>query len=320
VCKLAWEPEAEAALSRAPFFVRPLARRKVEERVLARGGDRVTLADVREGEARFKAVAGGKSDTQLERVMPQPNRPGAQMLAIEVCHCELSGCPNALIKPQDWKQPIEDWAKANDISERLRQRVEGERILFHHKLRIAIAGCPNGCSRPQIADIGLVGFVEPRVSPENCIACRACEAACPDRAIRVASRNASSGCHPQAASLEGVLTSPAIEGTLNGAVEGGTHEGPCFDRAACQGCTACRDVCPPEAITLSAPAARLLMGGKLGRHPHLAETVGTAADPAEAVRAIAEAVDRFLAEARPAERFAEHWLRTRGAAPKGGAQ
>ncbi|HPD17335.1 MAG TPA: 4Fe-4S binding protein [Planctomycetota bacterium] len=281
--KLTWEPDAEQALSRAPFFVRPLARRKVEERVLARGGDRVTLADVREGEARFKAVAGEKSDTQLERMMPQPNQPGAPMLAIEVCHCELSGCPNVLIKPQEWKQAIEEWARATGLSERLRQRVEGERILFHHKLRVAIAGCPNGCSRPQIADVGLVGFAEPRVDPEKCIACRACEAACPDRAITV-------------------------------------DELARFDPAACQGCTRCRDVCPPEAIALSPPAARLLMGGKLGRHPHLAQAVGTAATPAEAVHAIAEALDRFLAEARPGERFAEHWLRTRGAAPKGGAQ
>lgn len=98
------------------------------------------------------------------------------------------------------------------------------------------------------------------------------------------------------------------------AVEGGTLEGPCFNRAACQGCTRCRDICPPEAIALSAPAARILMGGKLGRHPHLAEPVGIAAEPAEAARAIAEAVECFLAEALPGERFAEHWLRRRGGA------
>lgn len=289
--KLTWEPDAEAALARAPFFVRPLARRKVEERVIARGGDRVTLADVRDGEARFKAVAGDKSDAQLERLMPQPNQPGAEMLAIEVCHCELSGCPNVLIKPQEWRQAIEEWAKATGLSERLRQRVEGERILFHHKLRIAIAGCPNGCSRPQIADIGLVGFVRPSVALGKCTACGACAAACPDRAITRPSVIPSGG-RPLAAEVEESL---------------------------CQGCTRCRDACPPGAIALSAPAVRVLMGGKLGRHPHLAEAVATAATPADAVRTIAAAVDRYLAEARPGERFAEHWLRTRGTAPKGGA-
>ncbi len=274
--KLAWEPDAEAALLRAPFFVRPLARRKLEERVRARGGDRVTLADVREVEARVKAVAGDKPQAELQRMMPQPNQPGAEMLAIEVCHCGLSGCPNVLIQPVEWKQAIEDWAKADDVSDRLRRRVEGERVLFHHKLRIAIAGCPNGCSRPQIADIGLVGFVQPQVTPEKCIACRACEAACPDTAIEV-------------------------------------DDIARLDHAACQGCTTCRDVCPPGAIALSAPAVRILMGGKLGRHPHLAEVTGTAADPAEAVRIISEAVEGFLADALPGERFAEHCVRRTGA-------
>ncbi|MBM4031353.1 MAG: 4Fe-4S dicluster domain-containing protein [Planctomycetes bacterium] len=283
MARIAWEPEAEQALSRAPFFVRPLARRKVEERVRARGGERVTLADVREGEARFKAAAGEKSQAELQRMMPQANQPGAEMLAIEVCHCELSGCPNVLIKPGEWKQAIEDWARASDISERLRRRVEGDRILFHHKLRIAIAGCPNGCSRPQIADIGLVGLVRPGVDPDKCIACRACEEACPDKAITIPS----------------VIPSG---GRLAAEVE----------ESLCQGCTRCRDICPPEAIALSEPAGRILAGGKLGRHPHLAEAVGTAASPAEAVRTIAEAVERFLAEALPGERFAEHWMRVAG--------
>lgn len=52
--KLAWEPDAEQALARAPFFVRPLARRKVEERVRQRvEGDRVVndfLGDAQPGE------------------------------------------------------------------------------------------------------------------------------------------------------------------------------------------------------------------------------------------------------------------------------
>jgi len=354
VPKLAWEPEAETALSRAPFFVRPLARRKVEERVRARGGNRVTLADVREGEARFKAIAGDKPQAELQRMMPQPNQPGAEMLAIEVCHCELSGCPNVLIKPADWKQAIEDWARAADVSERLRRRVEGDRILCHHKLRVAIAGCPNGCSRPQIADIGLVGFVQPQVDPEKCIACRACEAACPDAAIAISPVIPSEGrplaTYPPviprggrlAAAPPSVIPSggrlPAAEveepfkgdppatgpGSMAsasspersldklGMTERVQSRAPRFDLAACQGCTRCRDICPPEAITLSAPAVRILMGGKLGRHPHLAEAVGTAASPAEAVRIIAEAAERFLAEALPGERFAEHWLRAKG--------
>jgi dissimilatory sulfite reductase (desulfoviridin) alpha/beta subunit len=282
--KLAWEPEAEQALARAPFFVRPLARRKVEERVRQRGGDRVTLGDVREAEARSQAVAAGKPPGELERMMPQANQPGAEMIVAECCHAQLSGCPNLLLDAAPWKEAVDAWARESGVSERLRHRVEGGRVLFHHKLRIALAGCPNGCSRPQIADVGAVGFVAPTLDPERCTGCGACEAVCPDAAITV--------------------------------TDGLAH----FDLATCQGCRRCSTTCPSEAIALSAPAARILVGGKLGRHPHLADTAGVAHSPAEFVAFLDRVVSEFLKRAEPGERFADFWLRTHRAESNGGAQ
>ncbi|NQT86369.1 PCP reductase family protein, partial [bacterium] len=126
-----WEPEAETALRRAPFFVRPLARRKVEERVRADGRDQVTLADVQAGEARFRSVQGDKSDDELQRMMPADNQAGVEMVTIEICHCELSGCPNILIKPEAWKAAIVAWAERTGVSEKLRRHVAADRILFH---------------------------------------------------------------------------------------------------------------------------------------------------------------------------------------------
>ncbi|MFW6161288.1 MAG: 4Fe-4S binding protein [Planctomycetota bacterium] len=271
--KLKWDPEAEAALAKAPFFVRPLARRKVEQRVRERGADRVTLADVREGEARFRAVAGDKPDAELARLMPRANEPGAQTVVVEVCHCEVSGCPNVVIQPAEWKDAIEHWAGERGVHERLRQRIEGPRVLHHHKLRISISGCPNGCSRPQIADVGLMGRADPLVAPERCDACGACARACPDGAIDVEDR-------------------------------------PVFDREVCLGCAVCRNACPNEAIALTEPAVTILMGGKLGRHPHLADVVGTAHAPCQIVRCLGEISARFLAQAAPGERFADFWIRT----------
>lgn len=268
-----WDPDAKAALDKAPFFVRPLARRKVEERVRARGGDRVTLADVREGEARFRAAAGGKSDAEVGRMMPKPNEPGAEMIAVEVCHCELSGCPNAVLPPAEWKAAIEDWARESDVGGRLRQRVKGDRILLHHRFRVSISGCPNGCSRPQIADVGLVGWAKPVVDARKCDACGACERACPDGAVEVDGQ-------------------------------------PFYDRELCVGCALCRNACPTDAIELVEPGMRLLMGGKLGRRPHLGELVGVARAPCEAARCIDGVVNDFLAGAEPGERFANWWIRT----------
>lgn len=44
--KLLWEADAEARLQQAPFFIRPLARRKVENAARAQGVQRITLAFV----------------------------------------------------------------------------------------------------------------------------------------------------------------------------------------------------------------------------------------------------------------------------------
>ena len=157
MAKLVWDADADAALARAPFFVRPLARRKVEQMVRERGDSHVRLGDVEEAQSRFREVSKGKSDDELEKLVPQPNQAGAEMVIVDTCHCQLSNCPNTLLDPRPWQQAVEAWVRDASVNERLRGLVGGDKILFHHKLRISISGCPNGCSRPQIASFGIVG-------------------------------------------------------------------------------------------------------------------------------------------------------------------
>lgn len=269
-----WTKEAEEALGRAPFFVRGMVRRKVEERALARGREVVGIDDWREAEARFRSVTAGKSAGELEAMMPRDNAPGVDMTVIEVCHNELSGCPNVLIKTSEWKKALEERLAARGVSERLRARVSGDKILYHHKLRFAVAGCPNGCSRPQIADVALVGFVAPSVDPADCTACGACADVCPDAAVSV-------------------------------------DDGPpVFDMDACQGCTKCRDICPRGCIALSTSGVRLLLGGKLGRHPRFAARAGEFEAVGEAVERISEVVEEYIGSAAAEERFADWYART----------
>ncbi|CAO0824408.1 hypothetical protein DFAR_630047 [Desulfarculales bacterium] len=53
----------------------------------------------------------------------------------------------------------------------------------YHKLRLAVSGCSNGCSRPQIADLALVGLVCPEFHLDHCLGWGVCARGCPDQAI-----------------------------------------------------------------------------------------------------------------------------------------
>ena len=269
-----WENTAEEELLSVPSYVRPMVRRKVEEYAGSMGSNVVTRADLRDARERFQSVMSGKSETELKDMMPGENQPGVEMVVIETCHNELSECPNPLIKTSEWKDAIEDWAHENDISEKLRRLVKDNEVRYHNKLRISISGCPNSCSRPQIADIGLVGFICPEFAPADCSSCGSCAEVCPDNAIRF---------------------------------DGDT---PWFDFEKCQGCKACSRICPAECIEQSEPSVRIIVGGKLGRHPHLADPVGDAGNPDEAIEVINRIVTDYIDNAEPGERFADYWLRS----------
>jgi len=159
------------------------------------------------------------------------------MVILTACQGEHINCPNLLIKTAWWESMIADWLQKNNISEKLRKTIKTEKVLRHHKTSVVIAGCPNGCSKPYTANIGLVGFVEPNVEPDLCTACGDCEEVCPDRAITV------------------------------------TGGPPVFDRDKCLGCIKCRDICPTNAISLSEPGVRIYEGGKQGRHPQFGEII-----------------------------------------------
>jgi anaerobic sulfite reductase subunit C len=268
-----WDPEAEKELGRVPFLVRPLARRKIEERVRAEGRDRVTVADYRKAESRFHSVAAGKTERELASMLPRDNEAGVPMVVVETCHADLSGCPNPVISTSRWREAVERWVDGRNVSERLRARVPGDKVLFHHKFRVSISGCPNGCSRPQIADAGLLGAIRPDVDPALCTACGACAEACPDGAITV-------------------------------------DDGPpLFDRSRCLGCKRCHQACACGAIMLSEPAARVVLGGKLGRHPRLAADAGVVTGPDALVALLDRMVDDYIKQARPEERFADWYAR-----------
>jgi anaerobic sulfite reductase subunit C len=209
----------------------------------------------------------------LASMVPRDNEPGVPMVVVETCHNELSGCPNPVIGTAVWRTAVERWVAERNVSERLRARVPGAQVLFHHKFRVSISGCPNGCSRPQIADVGLLGTTRPDVDPALCTACGACAEACPDGAITV------------------------------------DHGPPLFDRTRCLGCKRCSQACACGAILLSGLSARLVLGGKLGRHPRLAVDAGVVDGPDELVRLLDRLADAYIRGAQPGERFSDWYSR-----------
>ena len=54
-------------------------------------------------------------------------------------------------------------------------------VTLPHKFKIAVGGCPNNCTKPDLNDLGIVGQRIPAVAPEKCRSCKICqiEKACP---------------------------------------------------------------------------------------------------------------------------------------------
>jgi anaerobic sulfite reductase subunit C len=215
------------------------------------------------------------SEQMKENRVYRPGLDSEEMIVFEICQGKHRSCPNLLVDPDSWRDVIYQALIVANIDERLRERITRKRALFHQKLHISISGCPNGCSRPQVADFGLTGFVRPRMNTKDCNECGACEAECPDRAVRL-------------------------------------YDGPpTFDRSLCLGCNHCVNACPQGCFTYIFTGARLYIGGRLGRRPRFAKLVSELDTPETAARKILAQVERFLERAKPGVRFADFFFRKR---------
>ncbi len=123
-------------------------------------------------------------------------------------------------------------------------------MLPHHRLKVAVCACPNGCTQPQIKDIGLVAHAYPARGHAECTACGLCVEACPDGAVRL------------------------------------TDDGPVIDAERCVNCGACARACPTDALVNERSGYAVTVGGRLGRHPRLAEELTVVDGPEEALAVV----------------------------------
>jgi len=246
-----WTDEANEAISKVPFFVRKRVRKGVEEEAARSGAIEVRLEHVRTCQKRFL------------------NRMEGEVKGFQVETCfGPSGCPNRVVIHEDFPQKIEDCLAPRNLKSFLQEKVKGP-LKIHHEFRVSVSDCPNACSRPQIADLGLIGARSPKLTDDPCSRCGACVQVC----------------------REGAISLP--EGR------------PVLDPSRCLSCGQCITACPTGTLQEKDRGYRLLVGGKLGRHPRLAVEIPGVYGLEETLKRIERCLDQYQGRCQQGERFGE---------------
>jgi len=180
------------------------------------------------------------------------------------------GCPNRAVKSDTFFNSLENLLAEADILQFLREHV-GENIKFHHEFRVTLADCPNACSQPQIKDIGIIGASVPEIKKEKCIFCGECVNICKENAVILNKKK----CAPE------------------------------IDYNLCIKCGQCIKKCPTGTISNKKAGFRILLGGKLGRHPRLAEELPGIFSEEKTLEIIKKCIDYYKKKSKNGARFAD---------------
>jgi len=187
---------------------------------------------------------------------------------IETCKGPKQGCANRAAPDDALAADLDAVFRARDFGVGL-GAIVGGKLKHRHEFTVAIADCPNACSRPQIADLGLIGAAEPRQTAEVCHQCMGCVHACREGAIA----------HP------GLL--------------------PILDPARCVRCGACTRVCLSGTLQVGRRGWRMQVGGKLGRHPRLGTELPGLYSREGVLAAAGCCLDLYLRHSHAGERFGD---------------
>jgi len=144
-------------------------------------------------------------------------------------------------------------------------------VLHHHIPKISLAGCPNGCSLPNIRDFGISGYVTPQITDVQCTGCNECVRSCAEKAISW------------------------------------SESGIVIDNSRCLSCGNCQRVCPSGTLIAGESGWTLRLGGRVGRHPQFAKYVGNVQTDEEALKWVTDTILSYIEKGKPQERLT-HFL------------
>ncbi len=247
-----WSAAAAEAIRKVPFFVRKRVRTRVENEAREAGKHRVSLADVKATQARYLTSMSSEIKGYQVDACFGPN-----------------GCPNrAHTGSEKLLGKIEALFKEADMLGFLKSRVRGG-LKFHHEFRVSLADCPNGCSQPQIKDIGIIAAACPSVTEADCSNCASCVDECREHAVTLAD----------------------------------TPPTPVIDHRRCLACGRCVAVCPTGSLATGRQGFRIQLGGKLGRHPRLAMELPGIYSESQVLDIVRECIRIYKSRSREGQRF-----------------
>ena len=187
---------------------------------------------------------------------------------LEVCFGP-NGCPNRAMETDALIRRLDQILREANLLDFLKQQV-GKQLKFHHEFRVTVAECANACSQPQIKDIGIIGARRPSVTDAPCSCCEECQNTCPDEAITVRE-----------------------------------DHGPVIDFSRCLSCGKCIDLCPTGTLSEGIRGYEVLLAGKLGRHPRLAQELPGIFNEDEVLDILRASIAFYKNKSRRGKRFAE---------------
>jgi len=189
-------------------------------------------------------------------------------IGFQIEHCR-SNCSKSACEWNGLLEALRSKLVDLKINETLEQKFHP--ILHHHLPKIGLAGCPNGCSQPDIKDFSISGYVNPLITDAPCLQCEVCVRSC----------------------LEGAISLQP--------------KGISIDKDRCLSCGNCQRVCPSGTLTRGESGWILRLGGRVGRHPRFATFIGKVSTIDEVVQWVYKTILDYMENSEAQERLT-HFL------------